>query len=206
MTDPQALPPLKVSQKARDAAADLVAEQFGLATVPVQIRAGEDDAHPAVEAFARFEHELQSPANIKSVNPEALASAVSELRAWGDSGRLLDEIENWAGFGENVSLVLKALASTATKLAEVEQDRDHWLGECQRNLRAGQDAAYKLEGLKPILSQAAEALQEMVAGDGVWARAIAEHINDPEECDRLLAAGKRARSAINAIKGPPDAD
>lgn len=66
--------------------------------------------HPPVMVFAA------AAADLAPVEPGALEQSIAELEAFERDGTLLDEIDNWTSFGENVMLCLhelKRLRATA---------------------------------------------------------------------------------------------
>jgi len=153
MTHPHALPPLKVSQKARDAAADLWRGYIGAnpkSHTAKEIAAGNMDHHPVARAFARFERDLSAPSG--EGDARAIANTIALITDPSSETQAL-----WHAIAFDAATM--ALASTATKLAEAQS------GIYATDMRRRAIAA------ESRLAQAVAALTEITAMKTAWSDA-----------------------------------
>lgn len=191
MTHPHALPPLKVSQKARDAAADLWRGYIGAnpkSHTAKEIAAGNMDHHPVARAFARFERDLTAPSSAGDV----------ELERYGIA---------WAGWDRPISkpmadgywtpwhVAAAALASTATKLAEVEADNRVLTNSRDTSMRIAAKRDAESLVLAQRLAQAVGALRAVSAiRPSNW--------DDEDDLPQVVSWNL----VDDVLKGTPDAD
>lgn len=193
---PQPLP-LKVSQKARDAAAD----HFKRSPYPSvqfyaeEVRAGRKDDDSALLALARFERDLTAPSGEGDVDPWL----VQQLLAWP---RRVDPEKT-----TNIEYLMKtaaaALASTATKLAEVERELHKETELRKMAEQVGDARASRLAQAVAALTECDAAIKEMFRYyHGGETRG--SYDGKPER-NQLRKAGYVATVALTSLKGAPDA-
>ena len=170
--------PLKVSQKAREAAARHYPEHLWK-------QSARDDL---AQAFAQFERDLTAPSGDGDVEAH-----IAKLREMAED-MLYDIVPSVRAV---MICAADLLASTATKLAEVERNLDRAInGIDHHNKRA--------EAAESRLAQAVAALevgkQFLAKCNSAWAAGEPSHrVRD------MLDHADKFTSALHALKGTPDA-
>lgn len=107
---------------------------------------------PMVHMISKLDALRKRHKECRAVEPNALRSSMSQISQWISSGRLLDEIEDWALFTENVMLIhhdLTRLQNTAGLRLGIQEAIDLLLEKTQGSpaRSAAHNARVRLQSL-----------------------------------------------------------
>jgi chromosome segregation ATPase len=153
-----------------------------------------------VQRLRNWQREMERSSDTLRAMPGGNIDGTEMNEAANGSGAVAEALEDAADH----------ITAQQAEIDRLTGERDHWLGETQRVLKAGQEAAYKLTAAEARLAEMREALEPFAKwADSLEAEIVDETIallGPPDGLGGHLTCGefRRARAAIAKIGDPND--